>query len=802
MKITLKDFLGTFVLPFKTVYKLLKISFKRLSTRNIIRDFFSVASSIGFVSIPAFLAGLTFILLPQGRDTLLLVVEKLISFDMLPLICLLLSLVIYGGFAELSVRYAIYISDNSGRNLTDERVFFRKTVQKLLAALFLLWPFLITMTGWIICYFRATYLSTIERNLSFGICFALTYWLMAAMTSLYFDKFGKPAPGNPQDARLGERSLDKKERNWLGKLHGIYDDYIYTLPKPSTFISTPFKTPLVSFTNLFKLNDQVNLTFLQDEQIMRRDRKIPAEFILIKTNVLTGKKDLFKWVFCIPNAFYKSLHRQITITATASLIIVIGVAMLNTGSGIYQKMGAPALVCLAFGCYCGLYAGLLYLDKALLRSWPVSFRLVIAFIVILFSIFNNDHPIRVQQGALPERPSVAGQFDRWFASYTERVDLTNGLDADTTRKYPVFFVCAEGGALRTGAYTGLYLAQLEDTLSHKFGIDLRGSIFAMSGVSGGAVGLGVYNALAYRQKSPQKKSSVEQTTGFFAYDALSPLIGKMFFGEFLNLFWPRNIERFNRANALEQSWEEAYGNIAGSENNTFSSSFIENTTDTLSPLLIINTSEVESGLQCWMSNLEPDMLLLKEKRDLFERKFPQIRYSTAINLSSRFPLFSPGAAVRINSSKTKLHYVDGGYVENMGTASMLETFQLLKAKSARFKRVIPVMLYLKFSDDASEPVQNINFANEITEIIYGIYNTRAGRTETSELMLNTAVTDHNSGVNIPQPLKEKRVPMNWVLSSQSIENINRDVNTKLADTLADGVIPRILSLKGPFARNR
>jgi hypothetical protein len=146
--------------------------------------------------------------------------------------------------------------------------------------------------------------------------------------------------------------------------------------------------------------------------------------------------------------------------------------------------------------------------------------------------------------------------------------------------------------------------------------------------------------------------------------------------------------------------------------------------------------------------------------------------------------------------------VDGGYVENRGTASMLEAFQILKAKSAKFQRVIPVMVYLQFSDDASAPVRNINFANELTEIIYGIYNTRAGRTATSYEMLKNAVMNHNDGINICQPLNSKEVPMNWVLSSQSIENIIRDVNRKLADNTPQGAIPLILSSKGPFSKTR
>ena len=63
-------------------------------------------------------------------------------------------------------------------------------------------------------------------------------------------------------------------------------------------------------------------------------------------------------------------------------------------------------------------------------------------------------------------------------------------------------------------------------------------------------------------------------------------------------------------------------------------------------LALFNTTEVETGLQCIWSNVRIDGLPLSRERDLYRRIGKDLAYSTAVNLSARFPLVSPGAAIR------------------------------------------------------------------------------------------------------------------------------------------------------------
>jgi hypothetical protein len=495
----MKKFLSyfwNFFPAFKKAFFLIGLSWKRLTLRMMVADLLSVASSIGFVIVPAFFVGLIFLLLPQGRDTLLLVVEQMSAGSFWSLAGLLMALTCWSLFSELGVRYAIAISDNSGMNLTDERVQWRYTAQKLLAATFLLWPTVIVFAGFVWAMQTAEYFSD-DKMYLFYVCLLLVFLLMTALGFLYFHKFGKGTKGKPKRTIFGHRCLPAIEQKWLNKLYGIYNDYIYSLPKPSVF-RAPYRRDLQGFTEKFTKGTPVFLAgFPKDRLVFQDGREVPADFGLLNSPRLTGGSGtLYKWVYCIPTKFYPGLHRQVCLMFLLSLFVMIGVSLIPAESTFFRCFGAPGLVCLALACYTGLYAGLLYLDKALLRAWRVSVRFILIVLFLYTTFGNHDHPVRSYGGKLPRR-DMTSQFSKWFSNYKQQMDKQNqGRELST---YPVIFICAEGGAFRTGAYTGLFLTEMEAVLAKtRQKVDFRNSVFAMSGVSGGAVGLGFYNAVAFR----------------------------------------------------------------------------------------------------------------------------------------------------------------------------------------------------------------------------------------------------------------------------------------------------------------
>ncbi|MEH3115855.1 patatin-like phospholipase family protein [Pedobacter terrae] len=792
MKSYINAILGSFVPAFEKGIFEIRFSFKRLTVRTLVHDFISVATSIGFVILPAFLIGFIFLLLPQGRDTLLLVVENLSTFNFWPIFFLLLGIAAWSMVSEISVRYAIYISDNSGKNLSDDRVAWRKTVQKLLAAAFLLWPSFIVFVSMFWCMLSATYMDKVPRFLCFATCFTLIYWLMSLLSNLYFRKSGKASAGVYLKTKLGERSLPDSEQKYLRKLYGIYQDFVYTLPKASSF-QKEYKEALQYFSDYFtKSTRDFTDGFPQNPKVLIETRIVPAEFNLIeREKLLKGRGELYKWTYQIPASFFNGLHRQIKLFAGLSFMFFLLISLIPGWWPVFSWIGAPALICFAFACYTGIYAGLLYLDKSLLRKWKISVRLLLFIVLVVCSFYNQDHPVRMSNHKTNNRETIVKHFNRWFVNYRDGIDSQKG---GHQKKYPVVFICAEGGALRTGAYTGLFLSSLSERFEKERNVDFKKTIFAMSGVSGGAVGLGLYNALTFENDVQLSSSlSVALSKKFFQHDTLSPIIGKMLFGDFLNLFLPIHIDLFDRSIALEKSWEQSYQSLIDkNQNNVFSQSFASQKITPNQPLFIINTTEIETGLQCWISNLTPDSLAFKNQRDLLAERVNDLNYSTAINFSTRFPLFSPAAKVGGLNGNPRLHYLDGGYVENTGSASMLEVLQLLKSKSIYFNQITPIVITLLFSEE-DKTAPSIRFGNEFIEIFSALTHTRSGNSKTSRFRLKQFLNENSDISPIDEPLtaEEKNVPMNWVLSAQSINNITRDIANKLDDTSKKGIIPKL-----------
>ena len=494
----------------KKGFVLIGISYRQLTMRMLFSDFFAVLRSIGFVSIPAFLVGFLFLILPQGRDTLLIVVEQMMEGNWWSLFGLLTGIVAWSIFSELAVRYSISISDNSGMNLTDERVLWRKTVQKLLAGSFLLWPGVLVLIALLITMFTAEYIHMAQRVTYIGIAILMVLIIIWVISFLYFHKFNPRKKGGAKKTLLGHRSLPPEEQRWLDKLYGIYNDYIFTMPKPTNFKGS-YRDNLQDFTNLY-IGSTPNGpdTFPKDTDALTENRVIPPDFELLNGGKVKSSTGLYKWVYCLPPMkFYKVYHKKVALMSIVSTCLLVLISLIPAGWPIYEHIGAPGLVCLAFACYTGLYTGLLFLDKVIIPRFLISIRLFLICWVIGISIANQDHPVRLY-GESTKRPELSANFRRWFSDYKHNMDLRIG---HPLVKYPVVFVCAEGGAFRTGAYTALFLTQMEADLAKRVNpIDLRNSIFAMSGVSGGSVGLGFYNAVAFRSRIPVEDTATVAKT--------------------------------------------------------------------------------------------------------------------------------------------------------------------------------------------------------------------------------------------------------------------------------------------------
>jgi len=150
----------------------------------------------------------------------------------------------------------------------------------------------------------------------------------------------------------------------------------------------------------------------------------------------------------------------------------------------------------------------------------------------------------------------------------------------------------------------------------------------------------------------------------------------------------------DRAVKLEKSWEKAWRELTDDKSDKEGdfarrfSDFLPNDKAKWRPLLLLNSTSVATGRRVIISPLKPTHdggRLFVDAYDFYEMACPgtdgmpacDLRLSTAVALSARFPLVSPaGGITRKDGILDRI--VDGGYFENFGAQTALELARELK----------------------------------------------------------------------------------------------------------------------------
>ena len=425
---------------------------------------------------------------------------------------------------------------------------------------------------------------------------------------------------------------------------------------------------------------------------------------------------------------------------------------------LFEKTGATSFICMGFGAWIMMYTTVQFLSKRKILGYSIPFKSMAIVFLIFVSFLNNDHPIRqLEQEVSYKRPTMSEYLNTWYKAREKK------LTSDSTIK-PII-ICAEGGALRTGCFSAMLLARIQEAYPQ-----FKNQIFCYSSVSGGSLGVSFFNALC--QKPINGRDYSAHTKKFFQYDFLAPVTGKLVFGEPINWFSPWNISRFDRNIILERSWEASWCELDKNEKYLWKKGFLENYSIYKDmPALFINSTEVETGKRTIISNVQTSKGRFIGTVDFFAQTKKDIPYSTATGLSARFPIISSAGAV--NTLCGRRHYLDGGYVENKGNQTAIEIINSLPT-SFEGKRIEPIVLQISFSPRDTTCKKSIGFLNEFNEIISTLKNTRSGRTHKANKELKELLKKRH-GIYIESSLEERtiRVPMNWTLSRNALMRIER-----------------------------
>ncbi len=477
---------------------------------------------------------------------------------------------------------------------------------------------------------------------------------------------------------------------------------------------------------------------------------------------------------------------------TRALLVVLGASWvllaLFVVSPVWlpQGMGTLAIVLFAWSAW-------LVFGNFVLTCIPRMNRaptlLVVLFVwAVAISSLNDNHRVReagAAAPAVPREPGLLKHFDKWLAS-SER-------GRNPKKRFPVVIVAAEGGGIRAAYWTATLLAAIQEREP-----SFARHVYAISGVSGGSVGAVVFDALLAQAPGTGGKlcdirgkaeTGIERCAAHvLGQDFLSPALAAFLFPDLVQRFLPFPVERFDRARALETSWEDAWRQGMGNDRlaEPFGALW-EGDREHRIPSLLLNATWVETGKRMIASNLAVDPGTFNDTADVFSFIDYPIAVSTAAHLSARFTYVSPAGSLRKRSEKeTAAHVVDGGYFENSGTATALDVLSALYPRWEKKLNLDFLVVYVNndpgepetSTDEAARPAPH-RWLTEVMSPIDALFNTRVARgtysqSLTKEFLESNAPDGNTHRRYFHFGLKQEKFapPLGWFLSAKSRRSID------------------------------
>lgn len=433
--------------------------------------------------------------------------------------------------------------------------------------------------------------------------------------------------------------------------------------------------------------------------------------------------------------------------------------------GVPEDIGAAAVAGLAL-------ASINLSGSFLLTLWPLRHGVphLAPWALLLAGVFGavNDNHV-VQPSPLAETAAARPTLQQAFARHLQA--------QPAGARPPVIFVASEGGGIRAAFWT----AQVLDALAHEVP-DWPARAFALSGVSGGSLGLASWLAVERSRRCPQARhrdvaglafAGAESVRRRLGADFLTPPVAGMLFYDLIQRLWPWPVGRFDRSRALEQAWQRAHSHLPGRPFERPLAQWYEGCEGL--PELMLNTTVVETGQRAVLTRLDPGQAFINDFRsgadDLMSARFSAATQSAAglVHHSARFPALSPGGTIERRTPDAAplpaLRLVDGGYFDNSGAQTVADLVETL-CRTPGFR---PIVLLVR---NAPEPLNGRRAGEvapgrlfpEVGSIIGALYNARAAHAVAARLALQGRLGDDLIDVAVPADAAAADAPLGWALS--------------------------------------
>jgi len=296
-------------------------------------------------------------------------------------------------------------------------------------------------------------------------------------------------------------------------------------------------------------------------------------------------------------------------------------------------------------------------------------------------------------------------------------------------------------------------------------------VFAISGVSGGSVGAAVFDALIRDGCTGCRTSAQKILGGDFLAPALSCLMTRDIGSTLLRTRWPDRGIALERA--FERSWRE-----------TMNTGRLEEGFDRLwdgdrrAPNLFLNATEADSAERAVFSNVS--LAGADGGIQAYADRAP-LRLSTAMMLSARFPYISPEARAG------DYRFVDGGYFDNSGAATLLDVVRAIRAAAAKLEvadRTPIVALTI-----ANEPVAAAGCAagpgrGGVSTPLAILDRLRAGRADEFQRELRRLLAERGGDTYLDDfrpSAGAAEFPLGWTLPSGAAKEMDAQIGKRATD---------------------
>lgn len=461
------------------------------------------------------------------------------------------------------------------------------------------------------------------------------------------------------------------------------------------------------------------------------------------------------------------------------LSVILTLLITRFPVGVPEDIGAAAIAGLAL-------ASINLSGSFLLTLWPLRHGVphLAPWALLLagaFGAFNDNHV--VQPSALAEtataRPTLLQSFERHLQSRAAGA------------RPAVIFVASEGGGIRAAFWT----AQVLDELAREVP-EWPARTFALSGVSGGSLGLASWLAVERGRRCPQARhpdvaglawggADAESVRRRLGADFLTPPVAGMLFYDLVQRLWPWPIGRFDRSRALEQAWQRAHSHLPGRPFERPLAQWYEDCEDL--PELMLNATVVETGQRAVLTRLEPGETFVNDFRseagDVMSAGYSAAAQSAAglVHHSARFPALSPGGTIERTGPPAvpALRLVDGGYFDNSGAQTVADLVETL-CRASDFR---PIVLLVRNTPEplngrSTHDVTPSRLVPEVGSIVGALYNARAAHAVAARLALQGRLDADLIDIAVPAGAAAADAPLGWSLSRRAqlrYETVAREV---------------------------